>query len=56
MQDTVAIHVVGTGQTPRRTLALAGRVGKHRWPILIDSGSTGNYVSAQVCTVYWLKV
>ena len=56
MQDIVAIHVVGTVRTPRRTLALAGRVGKHRWPILIDSGSTGNYVSAQACTVCRLKV
>ena len=46
MQDIDAIHVVGTVRTPRRTLTLAGRVGKHQWPILIDSRSTGNYVSA----------
>ena len=56
IQNTVAINAVGTVQTPRKTLALAGRVGKHRWPILIDSGSTGNYVSAQVCTVCRLRV
>ena len=56
IQDTVAINAVGTVRTPRRTLALAGRVGKYRWPILIDSGLTGNYVSAQVCTVCRLKV
>ena len=56
IQDTVAIHVVGIVRPPRTTLALAGRVGKHRWPILIDLGSTGNYVSVQVCTVCWLRV
>ena len=55
IQDTVAINAVGTVRTPKRTLALAGRVGKHRWPILIDLGSTGNYVSAQVCTACWLN-
>ena len=55
-QDTVAIDAVGTVRTPRKTLELAGRVGKQRWAILIDSGSTGNFVSAQVCTACRLKV
>ena len=54
--DTDAIDAVGTVRTPRRTLELAGRVGKQRWPILIDSGSTGNYVNAQVCTACRLRV
>ena len=54
--DIDAIDAIGTVRTPRRTLELAGRVGKHRWPILIDSGSTGNYVNAQVCTTCRLKV
>ena len=54
--DTGAIDAIGPVRTPRRTLELAGRVGKQRWPILIDSGSTGNYVNAQVCTVCRLRV
>ena len=47
-QDTVAIDVIGSMRTPKKTLELAGRVGEQRWAILIESGSTGNFVSAQV--------
>ena len=34
-------------RTPRRTLELAGRIGKRLVCMLIDSGATGNYISAQ---------
>ena len=55
-RDTVALGVTGTVRTHRRTLELAGRVGQKKWGILIDSGSTGNFISAQVCTASRLKV
>jgi len=54
--DTDAIDVVGSVRTLKRTLELAGRVGQKKWGILIDLGSTGNFVSAQVCTASRLKV
>ena len=34
-------------KTPRRTLELVGQIGKRLVRMLIDSGATGNYVSAQ---------
>ena len=38
-----------TSRTPRRTLELAGRIGKRPVRMLIDLGTTGNYISAQEC-------
>ena len=38
-----------TSGTPRRTLELAGRIGKRPVCMLIDSGATGNYILAQEC-------
>ena len=35
-----------SSKTPRRTLELAGRIGKRLVRMLIDSGVIGNYVSA----------
>ena len=32
-------------RTPRRTLEVAGRIGKRPVRMLIDSGATGNYIS-----------
>ena len=38
------------------TLELIGRIGKKTWRFLLDSGSTGNYISAQVCAAHRVKV
>ena len=43
--------IASTGQTPRKTLELAGQIKGSPHNLLIDSGSTGNYISADVCTV-----
>ena len=53
---TLAHGVSSVDRTHRGTLELVGRTGKKTWRFLIDSGSTGNYVSAQVCTVHGLMV
>ena len=45
-----------TSRTPRRTLELAGRIGKRPVHMLIDSGATGNYISAQECTARRIKI
>ena len=34
----------------RRTLKLAARIGCRPMRVLVDSGSTGNYIDAQECT------
>ena len=39
-----------TSRTLRRTLELAGRIGKRPVRMLIDSGTTRNYISAQECS------
>ena len=38
-----------TNRTQRKTLELASRIGKKPLEVLIDSGSNGNYISAQEC-------
>ena len=43
-------------KTPRRTLELAGRIRKRPIHMLIDSGTTGNYVSAQECVARKIKI
>ena len=45
-----------TSKTPRRTLELAGRIGKRPVCMLIDSGATGNYISAQECAARRIKI
>ena len=45
-----------TSRTPRRTLELAGRIGKRPVHMLIDSGATGNYISAQKCAARRIKI
>ena len=46
---------VNVAYRTKNTLELAGRIGRKPVQILIDSGSTGNYVAARVCTVCKLK-
>ena len=48
--------IASAGRTPRKMLELAGRIGSKSWSLLIDSGSTGNYISANVCTVNKLEI
>ena len=48
--------IASIGQTPRKTLELAGRIGSKSWSLLIDSGSTGNYISANVCTINKVEI
>ena len=45
-----------TSRTPRRTLELAGRIGKRPVCMLIDLGTTGNYISAQECATRRIKI
>ena len=40
----------------RRTLELAARIGRRPLTVLIDSGSTGNYIDARECTARKLKI
>ena len=44
-----------TSRTPRRTLELAGRIGKRLVRMLIDLGATGNYILAQECAARRIK-
>ncbi len=48
--------VSSTVQTRGTVLELAGKVKRRPVRILLDSGSTGNFVSAQVCTALKLKI
>ena len=45
-----------TSRTPRRTLELAGRIGKRPVCMLIDLGAIGNYISAQECATRRIKI
>ena len=45
-----------TSRTQRKTLELAGRIGKKPLKVLIDSGSTGNYILAQECAARGLRI
>ena len=45
-----------SSKTPRRTLELARQIGKRPIRMLIDSGTTGNYVSAQECAARKIKI
>ena len=56
-QTGISVFDVSTvGRTHLRTLELIGRIGRKSWRFLIDSGSTGNYVSTQVCAAHKVKV
>ena len=45
-----------TSRTQRKTLELAGRIGKKPLKVFIDSGSIGNYISAQECAARGLHI
>ena len=45
-----------SSKTPRRTIELAVRIGKRPVRMLIDSGTTGNYVSAQECAARKIRI
>ena len=45
-----------SSKTPKRTLELARRIGKRPVCMLIDSGTTRNYVSAQECAARKIKI
>ena len=56
-QTGISVFGVSTvGRTHLGTLELIGHVGRKSWRFLIDSGSTGNYISAQVCAAHKVKV
>ena len=40
----------------RRTLELAARIGRRPLRVLVDSGSTGNYIDARECAARRLKI
>ena len=40
----------------RRTLELAERIGQRPLHVLVDSGSTGNYIDARECTARRTKI
>ena len=49
--------VDSSGKTPRRgTLELATRIGQRTLRVLVDSGSTGNYIDARECTARRIKI
>ena len=49
--------VDSSSRTPkRRTLELAARIGRRPMRVLVDSGSTGNYIDARECTERRIKI
>ena len=49
--------VDSSSRTPkRRTLELAMRIGCRPMRVLVDSGSTGNYIDARECTARRIKI
>lgn len=38
------------------TLELIGRIGRNTWRFMLNSGSTGNHIFAQVCTAHRVRV
>ena len=46
-----------SSKTPwRRTLELVARIGRRPLRVLVDSGSTGNYIDAQECATQRIKI
>ena len=49
--------VDSSSRTPKwRTLELVARIGRRPMRVLVDSGSTGNYIDARECTARRIKV
>ena len=51
-----AVWGISAAQRTHKTFELAGKIGKRPVSILLDSGSTGNFVDAQMCTAMGIKV
>ena len=49
-------EVESTSRTQRKILELVSRIGKKPLKVFIDSGYTGNYISAQECTASGLHI
>ena len=49
--------VDSSSRTPkRRTLEVATRIGRRPMRVLVDSGSTGNYIDARECMARRIKI
>ena len=49
--------VDSSSRTPRRrTLELVARIGRRPLRVLVDSGSTSNYIDARECTAWRIKI
>ena len=48
--------VASSSRTQRRTLELVARIGHRPLRVLIDSGSTGNYIDARECAARKIKI
>ena len=49
--------VDSSSRTPKqRTLKLAARIGRRPIRVLVDSGSTGNYIDARECAARRIKI
>lgn len=51
MEVSESMGLDSSRRTPRRTLDHASSIGGRPLKILLDSGSTSNYLSAQECMV-----
>ena len=51
-----AVWGISAAQRTHKTFELAGRIGKRPVNVLLDSGSTGNFVDARMCTAMGIKV
>ena len=50
-----AVWGIAAAERTQKTFELAGKIGRKPLSILLDSGSTGNFVSARICTAIKLK-
>ena len=51
------VGVDTSSRTPKqRTLELAAMIGRRPMRVLVDSGSTGNYIGARECTAWRIKI
>ena len=49
-KESSAVWGIATAMRTHRTFELAGKIGKRPLSVLLDSGSTGNFVSTRICT------
>ena len=50
-----AVWGISAAARTHRTFELAGKIGRRSLSVLLDSGSTGNFVSARICTALKIK-